>query len=242
MKIAVLSDIHIGAERFNSHAHRFVEFLEYLESYYDRIILLGDIFETAFPPWPWQAALELRKTILKFSPITRRFFRDPYTLLSGNHDAVLLRRYGYPYQILIHVDDLQIYLTHGHENEKQYQNSILNRLTELYLWISGITKRMGMDWLYQMAYSFDHRQSVADGGKRYQTAAADLIQKYGYDCVIMGHTHLEKLVRFSDGSIYINSGDCQNRCIYVAIDTSVRSYAIKEFQYASGKAHTTHSN
>ena len=52
MRIAVISDLHIGAEDFRPDG--FGEFLDHLEREHDEIMLLGDVFECYFP----RAALE----------------------------------------------------------------------------------------------------------------------------------------------------------------------------------------
>src|SRR5262244_4408262 len=82
MRIAVISDLHIGAEDFS--ADGFGEFLDHLEGEHDEIILLGDVFECYFPVLPWKALAEYERFDGQYNEITRRFRSAKYTLLSGN--------------------------------------------------------------------------------------------------------------------------------------------------------------
>src|SRR5262249_57149970 len=94
MRIAVISDLHIGSEDFS--ADGFGEFLDHLEGEHDEIILLGDVFECYFPVLPWKALAEYERFDGQYHEITRRFRSAKYTLLSGNHDMVLRRARGVP--------------------------------------------------------------------------------------------------------------------------------------------------
>lgn len=50
MEIAIISDLHIGSgdqtDRFGHDDYEFLRFLDFLESNFSRIVLLGDVFET----------------------------------------------------------------------------------------------------------------------------------------------------------------------------------------------------
>ncbi|MCB1174357.1 MAG: metallophosphoesterase family protein [Leptospiraceae bacterium] len=230
MRIAVLSDLHIGGDSFAQQADGFPALLDHLERYFDRIILLGDIFETAFPCWPWQSGQLYLRLFREHRVLSQRFRKDPYVLLCGNHDVVAMRRFGIPQRLSMQVDGLRLLFTHGHECERQYRVAWLHRLTDFYLWWAGFCKRQGFDGLYRLAYFFDYRQNVADGGLRFRHAARQLIRHQAYDCVVMGHTHREEMQRFLDGGIYINTGDCQSRCIAAAIDTGKRLFQLVELR------------
>ena len=58
MQIAVLSDLHLGKKNKLDQFYRnpgaerqLYELLNYLENHVDKIVLLGDIFETLRGPW-----------------------------------------------------------------------------------------------------------------------------------------------------------------------------------------------
>lgn len=230
MKLAVISDLHLGGDNFKLSPVKLNSFLDVLERAHDRIILLGDIFETAFPAWPWQSARDYLRLFRRYRLLTARFHRYPYSLLSGNHDAVALRHFGVPHSIEIECDGARILCTHGHEFEFLYRNAFTFRMTDVYLWLAGVLKRMGIRLLYDMAYDFDHRVNMRDGGLALLKAAQRLATERRLDCVVMGHTHLERLERLPNGAMYINTGDCQQRCVYASIDTRLRTYELKHFQ------------
>ena len=63
MKIAVISDLHLGrgdaADLFGHDDAEFLRFLDFLEGNFERIVLLGDIFETLTCPRPLAQRREL---------------------------------------------------------------------------------------------------------------------------------------------------------------------------------------
>jgi UDP-2,3-diacylglucosamine pyrophosphatase LpxH len=46
VRLAVISDLHIGADEFDRNAPGFVDFLRFLEDDHDEIILLGDVYDS----------------------------------------------------------------------------------------------------------------------------------------------------------------------------------------------------
>ena len=94
MRIAVISDLHIGAEDFRPDG--FGAFLDHLECEHDEIILLGDVFECYFPVLPWGALADHDHFDRRYHDITDRFRSSKYTVLSGNHDIVAWRARGVP--------------------------------------------------------------------------------------------------------------------------------------------------
>ena len=92
MRIAVISDLHIGAEEFVPDG--FGEFLDHLEREHDEIVLLGDVFECYFPRLPWKGLAEYDRFDHLYRDITRRFRSAKYTVLTGNHDMVAHRARG----------------------------------------------------------------------------------------------------------------------------------------------------
>ena len=64
MKIAVISDLHLGpadnTDLFGHDDAEFLRFLQFLESNFERIVLLGDIWETLSSKVPWTPEQALR--------------------------------------------------------------------------------------------------------------------------------------------------------------------------------------
>src|SRR5690242_3497775 len=92
MQLAVISDLHLGpgdkSDLFQHEDGRFLEFLSFLESNFERIVLLGDIWETLTPEWPGDPEEALRRSRIAHPEIARRFQRPAYTYVHGNHDIV----------------------------------------------------------------------------------------------------------------------------------------------------------
>ena len=226
MRIAVISDLHIGSEDFS--ADGFVEFLDHLEREHDEIILLGDVFECYFPALPWKALAEYERFDRQYQEITRRFRLAKYTVLSGNHDMVARRRRGIPSRTERGGDGFRILLSHGHENEPAYQSPLRTRLVELYMWLVYRLKRLGFPRLYHYSYRMDYELNVKDGGRAHERAAREHVRR-GYDVVVFGHTHLEHHVEFRGGGTYLNTGDCVRRRLYASLDLERRQCRVLAF-------------
>jgi predicted phosphodiesterase len=226
MRIAVISDLHIGAEDFRPDG--FGEFLDHLEREHDEIILLGDVIECYFPVLPWRALADYDRHARLHAPITDRFRSAKYTVLSGNHDMVARRARGMPSRTERGTGGFRILLSHGHENEPAFQSPLRTRLVELYMWLAYRLKRLGVPALYHYSYRKDYELNVKDGGAAHVRAARDLVRQ-GYDVVVFGHTHVERHVEFRGGGTYINTGDCVRRRMYASLDLERRQCQLLEF-------------
>jgi UDP-2,3-diacylglucosamine pyrophosphatase LpxH len=226
MRIAVISDLHIGADDFSPAG--FVDFLDHLEGEHDEIILLGDIFECYFPVLPWKALAEYERFAWTYRDITDRFRSPKYTLLSGNHDMVLRRARGIPSRAERGNDGYRILLSHGHEVEAAFHSALRTRLVELYMWFVYRLKRLGFRAPYDFSYARDYEWNMKDGGVAHVAAARNLVRR-GYDVVVFGHTHVERHVEFGGDGTYINTGDCVQRRMYASIDLERRECRLLEF-------------
>ena len=175
MRIAVISDLHIGAEEFVPDG--FGEFLDHLEREHDEIVLLGDVFECYFPRLPWKALAEYDRFDHLYRDITRRFRSAQYTVLSGNHDMVAQRARGIPSRTERGGPGFRILLSHGHENESAYQSPLKIRLVELYMWLVYRLKRLGLRAPYDYSYRMDYELNVKDGGAAHVEAARAHVQR-----------------------------------------------------------------
>ncbi len=226
MRIAVISDLHIGAEDFSPVG--FGEFLDHLEREHDEIILLGDVFECYFPVLPWRALADYDRFDRRHADITRRFRSSRYTVLSGNHDMVARRRRGVPSRTERGGAGFRILLSHGHENEPAYQSPLRARLVELYMWLVYRLKCLGFPALYHYSYRMDYELNVKDGGRAHVQAARAHVHR-GYDVVVFGHTHVARHVEFRGGGTYINTGDCVRRRLYASLDLERRQCRVLAF-------------
>src|SRR5258705_12933317 len=89
MKLAVISDLHMGlndlTDQFKHDTYQFLQFLKYLESNFERIILLGDVWETLFKI---DQVGSLHKSFEIYQEIFKRFQGNKYVYIYGNHDLV----------------------------------------------------------------------------------------------------------------------------------------------------------
>ena len=226
MRIAVISDLHIGAEDWEPAG--FAEFLEHLEREHDEIILLGDVFECYFPVLPWRALAQYDRFAAQYADITRRFRSPKYTVLSGNHDGVAGRARGIPSRTERALDGFRVLLSHGHENEPAFQSLLKTRLVEWYMWLVYRLKRLGLPGPYRFSYRKDYELNMQDGGAAHLNAARGHVAR-GYDVVVFGHTHVERHVELRGGGTYINTGDCVRRRMYASLDLRRRECRLLEF-------------
>ncbi|MBN1531303.1 MAG: metallophosphoesterase family protein [Spirochaetes bacterium] len=229
MRYAVISDLHMGSEEFEQNLRGFERFLDHLERRHDEIILLGDVFETYYPVFPWGALGEYRRHRRRYDSIASRFFSPPYALLSGNHDAVLGRRLGVPHETERRHGPLRILFTHGHLYERTFRNPLFARFAETYMWLGYRLKKLGLPGLYEAGFRYDHEMNVRDGGMKYIRGAREAMARHSYDIVVTAHTHDEKYLVFDDGRVYLNCGDCMTRKMYAAIDTERRDCSLNYY-------------
>ena len=92
MKMAVISDLHLGdggaTDLFGHEDNEFLRFLQHLENNFEKVVLLGDIWETLTAPSPAGQLAELRRTQEAHQEIFQRFQRENYLYVHGNHDLV----------------------------------------------------------------------------------------------------------------------------------------------------------
>ncbi len=231
MQIAVFSDLHLGrknaldrfARKFDHVEPRFLELLRQLERSVDKIVLLGDIFET-LKSLPGQAANELRAVLDAYPEIAKRVFSNPkYQLVYGNHDVVakdVLQASEY-YQVEDHKTRLVFF--HGHQLDPLTTGRALVSRTGV--WIGGMLERLGVKTTPQ-----DHHPA-RDGaiGKSYEKfarAAVALGSKKNADVIVTGHTH-QAIRMEQDGHMFLNSGTCvAGRREMLLLDTAKSSFEV----------------
>ena len=143
MQIAVISDLHLGgadaADRFGHDDRRFLGFLDRLERYHERIVLLGDVWETLGGWRPRDAEAELRRTRAAHPALADRFRRPCYAYLHGNHDLVARSVDRAPEETTIVADGVRLLFTHGHLHDWIVRR--WNVVAEMGSWFGGILLR-----------------------------------------------------------------------------------------------------
>lgn len=214
MLIAVLSDLHLGQKDALDRFHReegaevrFMRLLNYLENNVDRIVLLGDIFETLRPRRLSQVDAELYAVLNAYPEIAKRIFDDPkYVFVHGNHDRIAGPLLGTPEFHVVDEDGMRLVFFHGHQFDRV--NREPGRISETGIWLGGWLERCGLP----IVDLWDKRIPKPDSKRgsnsaRFAGQAVALGKEMGADIIVTGHTH--KAQRLEIGShLFMNSGTC----------------------------------
>jgi UDP-2,3-diacylglucosamine pyrophosphatase LpxH len=231
MQIAVISDLHLGrggaADGFGHEDGEFVRFLDFLEHNFERIVLLGDIWETLTGDLPGDPARELELARAKHREIARRFERPRYAYVHGNHDLIAGATDGAPDELLLEADGQRLLFTHGHQNDALMERR--RWVSELGVWLGGWVRRLGLGSLYRLLASVDQRRGgISLDGTRcaFQRWAVGTAAQSEADIIVTGHTHLA--TRAEHGPrLFLNSGTCsEGRLSFLSLDTRRADYAV----------------
>lgn len=231
MRIAVISDLHLGrrdaADHFGHDDSGFLRFLRFLESNFERIVLLGDIFETLTPRTPGRQVAELAAAREAHPDIVQRFARPQYHYIHGNHDLVAGTVLGAPEQLVLEADGVRMLFTHGHHHDWVIRKARL--LSEAAVWAGAWLRRMRLRAMFRMFQALDMRltNALPDPARcTFQRWALARAHDSGADIVVTGHTHLG--LRVEHGSrLFLNSGTCsEGQFSFLSLDTRAAHYAL----------------
>lgn len=231
MEIAVISDLHLGprgkADGFGHEDSEFLRFLSFLERNFERVILLGDIWETLTGTLPGDPGAELAAARAAHPEIARRFRERPYVYVHGNHDLVAGGVEGAPDEYVLKADGQRILFTHGHQND-----GLLARrrwVSELGVWLGGWIRRLGLRALYRLLAELDERRGgISKDGTQcaFQRWAMSLAAHRDVDIVVTGHTHLATSAEHGE-RLFLNSGTCsEGNLSFLSLDTRRGSYGV----------------
>lgn len=218
-----ISDLHLGSPLFDDE----IVIVDLLQSpKYDEIVLVGDILDV------WEddieSILESNRAIVE--AIHKASIDRPVTYILGNHDPD--RETILKYLPLVGVCEEYLFgkgvVTHGH----QFDDLIIK-----YSWLAKIV--FYIHWVCERAFGINVKAYFrrlfyslsAKKDKRYYNdliidVEKNAIEKYSdYDYVIMGHTHLPKIV--SGKTTYVNVGDWIHNRSYVIYDSSTNIFTLK---------------
>lgn len=231
MSIAVISDLHLGpgdqSDLFRHEDERFLSFLRYLEANFERIVLLGDIWETLTPHWPLTPREALRRAREAHPEIARRFQRPEYTYVHGNHDIIAGETDGAPEELVVVDRGTRILFTHGHRHDALIRHARV--VSEVGVWLGGWLLRLGLRSVHRLFEVLDQvRSGVEVGSERcpFQRWAVSLASHRKADVVVTGHTHVP--VRAEHPSaLFLNSGSCANgHFSFLSLDAAAGRYAV----------------
>lgn len=230
MEIAVISDLHLGpgdkSDLFGHDDAEFIRFLRHLESSFERIVLLGDIWETLTGPLPFSPRHALERSKDHHREIATRFERPKYTYVHGNHDIVAAAL-GVPEHYDVEADGVRLHFMHGHTHDLLLRKA--RWLSEVAVYLGGWLCRLGLAPVYGIFQHLDDwaTSAMLDPSKcTFQRWAIQHAARREADVVITGHTHLPAST--AHGSrLFLNSGSCSHgNTTFLAIDTKRDTYQV----------------
>ncbi len=230
MKIAALSDFHIGStERGDCFRHTssdFHDYLDMLEEEHEQIVLLGDIFQAEHGPSLSAAGkrAELERAQAYLPDLWERLQGPKYHYMHGNHDAVAKTTVGAKETLRLEADGFSIFFVHGHQYDPVLRRAY--KMAQASTWFSGRLREHRLDvvadWLEHQDIRIKHRAFRGEGGP-YVEAARALLQSQKVDAVLMGHTHIPQRLFLAEG-IFANTGSCSmGERMHISIDTKEAS-------------------
>lgn len=231
MQIAVISDLHLGsggpADAFGHDDSEFSRFLTFLERNFERIVLLGDVWETLTGRRPGRPELELQAARSAHAEIARRFLLPKYAYVHGNHDIVAGVAEAAPEELSLSADGVRVLFTHGHQNDPIVRRA--RWLSELGVWVGAWIRRVGLGPLYHLARAVDTLRAGASEEARtrdFQSWAVQVARLRSADVVVTGHTHVAGVAQHGD-RLFLNSGSCsEGKISFLSIDTRVARFAV----------------
>lgn len=230
MQIAVISDLHLGAgdstDLFGHDDAEFLRFLTFLEGNFERIVLLGDIWETLAGRLPWSPRQVLENCKRGHPEIAKRFDRPKYKYVHGNHDIVTAWA-GVPDHWETNVDGVKLHFTHGHMHDLLIRKA--RWLSELGVYLGAWLRRFGWGPLYRFFEELDRMATSADIDPKtctFQSWAVHYARRRNADIIVTGHTHLPLRSEHSS-QLFLNSGTCSyGRHSFLSIDTKLGDYRV----------------
>jgi predicted phosphodiesterase len=233
MEIAVISDLHLGArgvtDAFGHDDAEFLRFLEHLERNFERIVLLGDIWETLTGAALGQPLGELRAAQAAHPEIAERFLRPKYSYVHGNHDLIAGNALDAPEELTLEADGTRILFTHGHHHDVIFQRA--RWLSELGVWLGAWIRRIGLSPLYRVFQKLDAARggvTLDAGACTFQRWAVGVARLRSADIVVTGHTHLATRAKH-EGALFLNSGSCSEGAYsFLSLDTRRSAFGVHQ--------------
>jgi UDP-2,3-diacylglucosamine pyrophosphatase LpxH len=235
MRIATFGDLHLGhtavLDKFLGEEEQLLRLDDHLSRTHDRVILMGDIYQTDYGSYPGSRTDVLEAILERYSRIVSRWRSSHYDSLFGNHDLITQKFLGNVKQIRLTIDNWRIWLTHGHQFDPFIGDE--GRLPPFVTWMIGQLRRLGFsrraDFLEGPFYDWSQRLFQA-----LESAAIKALNYGKNDVIVMGHSHQVACLPISQG-VYVNSGACVPDSLrYVSIDTALRVVEVRRFTPPSG--------
>lgn len=225
MEIAIISDLHIGSgdqtDRFGHDDYEFLRFLNFLESNFSRIVLLGDVFETLTGRKYGQRMLELKRCFQAHPEVSRRLVgnRQKYIYIHGNHDLVSAEAFCATGEHFMGINGTSILFTHGDIFDTM--NTGARQLAEWLVWLGGHLLRGGGKALYDVFKKIDDLMlgtGTEMTGSDFNSRAVIAARAMGIDTIVTGHSHAGGALQ-TGHTLLLNSGGClEGRFQYVSMN------------------------
>lgn len=231
MDIAVISDLHLGpgdvTDQFGHNDYEFITFLKFLESNFEKIILLGDIYECLMSREFGKTEYLIKNCQEAHKEIVKRFNTSQYTYVHGNHDQISSKILNTPEDFFIKVGNENILFTHGHQYDSFVQDKRI--ISEFGAWLGGWIIRIGMLPVYKIFATLEAKYGCGglDKMKRqFENLAVTSAKQRKADIVVTGHTHLAAKSEYGS-QLYLNSGTCsEGNLNFLSINTNAGNYKI----------------
>jgi predicted phosphodiesterase len=231
MRVAAISDLHIGVEAgrdgFGHAVRDFEAWLGRLEGEHDRVVLVGDIFQSDHGVVPGSRAGQLHAARKRARALVRRFEGAGYHYVHGNHDEIAHDELGTPSSVVLEDHGLRLGFTHGHAFDPVALRAPW--LADVGTYATGTLRRVGLvgwaRWFEHRDVAIKHRRFGGDAGP-YARGADALASHENLAVVVLGHTHAAELHRTTT-AVYANSGTCSDgRRECVSIDTAAGTISL----------------
>jgi len=230
MRIATFGDLHLThnpvLDKFRANEAALLRFDDHLGRDHDRIILMGDIYQTDYGSAPGSRSDVLDAIMSRYPRVVERWRDARYDVVFGNHDLITKSIMGARNQIRIAMDGLRMWFIHGHQFDPFIGNR--GRMPFFVTWIVGGLRRIGLnrlaDYLEGPFYLLGQKLFP-----RLDLAAWRALIQGQNDIIAMGHSHQMACQPIGQG-VYLNSGDCATDCLrYLSIDTRTRVVKVRGF-------------
>lgn len=233
MSIAVISDLHLGAREstdlFGHDDSEFIGFLRHLERNFQRIVLLGDIWETLAGPLPRAHEEELRLARSRHRELAAYLKRPRFTYVHGNHDLVARKVDGAPGEVRLRSRGVRFLFAHGHQSDALVMRA--RPLSELGVCLGGWIRRAGMQAAYKLLSRLDELRSnhvSAERISRVESWAVDHARRAEADVVVTGHTHRARRAEHGN-TLFLNSGSCsEGKISFLSLDPRAGRYDVHD--------------
>jgi predicted phosphodiesterase len=231
VSIAVISDLHLGArpatDSFGHEDGEFLRFLRFLERNFERVVLLGDIWETLTGALPHRPSEELRLARERHPELAAQLRRPIYTFVHGNHDLVASHVDDAPSELRLRSGGVRLLFAHGHQGDALVMKA--RPVSELGVWLGGWIRRAGMHAAYKLLDRLDQRHfhdAEAAKPSRVERWAVGRAADVDADIVVTGHTHVACTAEHGR-HLFLNSGSCsEGRISYLSIEPRLGRYLV----------------